>query len=735
MKTLRWGLAASALMACAVVAANGGDVLKSVNLNRGLKPASEAATLSAGALSVGQRKASKMKAGLLDMAATAAASPAMTLPQLKGQFPAMAFSAGNNGPMVTLNLTARRNPAAFASALRSLGATQISTYGRVVSAHLPVTALGAMDKMSDLLEARPALATTNRGAFVTQGDFALGAPQIRPPAVATGRTGAGLRIGVLSDSFNCLTTSPTAADDVATGENDPVDVLKDLPGCGGSDEGRAMVQLVADVAPGTKQSFYTAFDGEADFANGIVALADAGANIVVDDVIYFDEPFFQDGIVAQAADAVVARGVPYFSSAGNQARASYESVWRSGSGALVEPTSSGPQFNFDPNGNVTRQQVTINRGATLRLALQWDEPYASTAADAPGSASDIDVYLVDAAGNVVAASAANNLGGDPFEFLNYTNTTAAARTLFLVIEVFSGPVPGRIKYINYGSSSVAFAFATNSGTAIGHTAAAGVFSAGAAPFFNTRACYGGPTVLESFSSRGGTPILRNASGARLPAPIVRQKPDAVGPDGGNTSFFIQVFNVPASARPIPECQDTDGLPNNFFGTSAAAPHLAAVAALLKEAAPFATVDQIYSAMRSTAEDMGTPGVDFDSGYGFVQAPLALTAAVDTTPDPFAFNDVSVRLPLILVPSNPVRITGITAYTPIAISGNPLAVYSVNGGPFTRKPGLVGNNDRVRLLQLSPLGRDRQSTAILTVGGTSASWTITTSGLIRVKYQN
>ena len=117
-------------------------------------------------------------------------------------------------------------------------------------------------------------------------------------------------------------------------------MLKDLPepDCteSGTDEGRAILQLLHDVAPAAKLAFYTASVSETDFAAGIIRLADAGAQIIVDDVIYFAEPMFQDGIIAQAVDAVKARGVTYFSSAGNDERQSYEATFkRSGDARVV----------------------------------------------------------------------------------------------------------------------------------------------------------------------------------------------------------------------------------------------------------------------------------------------------------------------------------------------------------------------------------------------------------------
>ena len=59
--------------------------------------------------------------------------------------------------------------------------------------------------------------------------------------------------------------------------------------------------------PGSPQAFYTAFVSEEDFADGIRALATAGSKVIVDDIIYFAEPMFEDGIIAQAVDDVSSR--------------------------------------------------------------------------------------------------------------------------------------------------------------------------------------------------------------------------------------------------------------------------------------------------------------------------------------------------------------------------------------------------------------------------------------------
>lgn len=163
---------------------------------------------------------------------------------------------------------------------------------------------------------------TNAGDATSQADFIHEADRVRA-SLPTGYDGTGVKVGVLSDSYNNLggANSDVTSGDLPAGVN----VLEDF-GSGGSDEGRAMLQLIHDLAPGADLSFATAFTGENGFADNIRALAADGADIIVDDVIYFAEPMFQDGVVALAVDDVVTNnGVAYFSSAGNNADKSYES--------------------------------------------------------------------------------------------------------------------------------------------------------------------------------------------------------------------------------------------------------------------------------------------------------------------------------------------------------------------------------------------------------------------------
>ena len=100
-----------------------------------------------------------------------------------------------------------------------------------------------------------------------------------------------MKVGILSDSYDNL---GTAKKGIKQGElpgpanpfhfNKPVEVLEDLDS-GGTDEGRAMLEIVHDVAPGSALAFHTAFLGEADFAQGIQDLADRGCQVIADDAL------------------------------------------------------------------------------------------------------------------------------------------------------------------------------------------------------------------------------------------------------------------------------------------------------------------------------------------------------------------------------------------------------------------------------------------------------------------
>ena len=512
--------------------------------------------------------------------------------------------------------------------LEALGLERGSAFGRMVSGWLPVGALELAAELGTLQAARPAVALSQVGSVTSEGDPAMFSDLAR---LFFGVKGRRITIGSLSDSYDCL---EGAAGDIAGGDLPParrITILDDSA-CPGSDEGRAMMQLIRDVAPRASQAFHTAFGGQADFANGIVELADqAGSEVVVDDVIYFAEPMFQDGIIAQAVDQVKAQGVAYFSSAGNGGRNSWDSADNGFVDSGVTGAFGGVRHDFDPGPGVDDLQSFIIAPGTTIFAFQWDEPAASVGVGAPGSASDVDILVYDDAGEFTTIGGFSfNIDGDPIEVFGIVNNTDGNLEINIGIELFEGPAPGFMKYvvfdprsesINDPPTSFPNEFQTDSGTNYGHSNAAGAAGVGASFWRQTPRFGVFPPRINAFSSAGGMPIFFDLDG--LPVDELRAQPRFTAPDGGITTFF--------GGRDGFGNIDPNGA--NFFGTSAAAPHAAAVAALMLEADRSLTPDEVYDILEVTALDMDDPatpgfdfGFDFGTGHGFVNAIAAVLLA-------------------------------------------------------------------------------------------------------------
>ena len=170
------------------------------------------------------------------------------------------------------------------------------------------------------------------------------------------------------------------------------------------------------------------------------------------------------------------------------------------------------------------------------------------------------------------------------------------------------------KYIVFRGELTIAEHNNGTSTLVGQANSAGAMAVGAVLYSNTPAFGVNPPTIASFSSIGGTPVNG----------VVRSKPEFTAPNGVNTSVNLGGPNI-----------DGDGSPN-FFGTSAAAPHAAAVAALLingknKFYNEVLTPAQVRSILTSTALDMSTPGFDFISGAGFLRADEAMATFAAPTP--------------------------------------------------------------------------------------------------------
>jgi hypothetical protein len=301
-------------------------------------------------------------------------------------------------------------------------------------------------------------------------------------------------------------------------------------------------------------------------------------------------------------------------------------------------------MDFDPaaaDGDETFG-LTVEKGATLNIDLQWAEPWH-------GVKTDLDAFLLDASGELlevedkdgessVVGSAEDNIGvgQKPVEVIQWENDTEADAEVQLVINQFQQIQPGTpqprlkvallengrgVKETDYPESSEGDIVGP---TVFGHSGASAAISTAAVRYNN-------PSKPENFSSRGPVkhyfgPVL-NGSPAPATGEQVISKPDLAATDGGANTFF--------------------GLSQagiwRFFGTSAAAPHAAAVAALVRQANPGASGAQVRAALTETAQPVGAFGADA-VGAGLVDAfgavkKLALppTVTITKAPEPLGRN--------------------------------------------------------------------------------------------------
>ena len=272
--------------------------------------------------------------------------------------------------LVNVWLDGKQSLPAVRQTLSALGANvsaELPTYRQgVIAAYVPVER--AIDAAllpgvrSVTLEHRPQLRV---GKATTQGLATIHADKLN----ALGFKGQGVTIGVLSDSFNTVPNSVNtdhAAQDIKSGDlpgpgnpfgdTQPVVVLDEDP-VPGTDEGRALLQIVYDIAPKSKLCFATAFTGEVQFAANILKLADpkgkCKANVIDDDVGYSNEPVFSDGVVALAVDQVKADGVAYFSSAGNDNSGNYIATFNPISDADARTKFAGNLVLGNVDSNLT----------------------------------------------------------------------------------------------------------------------------------------------------------------------------------------------------------------------------------------------------------------------------------------------------------------------------------------------------------------------------------------------
>ncbi|WP_382307843.1 S8 family serine peptidase [Herbiconiux sp. UC225_62] len=441
-----------------------------------------------------------------------------------------------------------------------------------------------------------------------------------------GVDGSGVTVGVISDSFDRDPSALTTPDDdVAAGVlpgpgnpcgfETPVEVVHEAS-ADATDEGRAMAQLVHGIAPGARILFASAGQDDLTFATAIADLADAGADVIVDDITMLSDPFFQDGPIGVSIRDVERHGVAYLAAAGNftaLGATGYPSAGLPISSWATEayrpapcPTdvltelaaqdvASADCMDFDPGEGVDATDGIVFSatpdGAAVTFALQWAEPFGAAqgtfrfALVRPDGG--VDLGPANASGLPTVIGATGTVEG-AYDFVIVRDTSLGASALVTpAMKLLLARADPFLRAVEHSSSKGGDVVGP---TITGHAGAPQTIAVAASP-------YDSPLAVEYYSSGGPTTTYFRYDpdvspvATPLPEPIVTSKPDVTGVDGGFTTFFGSSVGPGVYA---------------FYGTSAASPAVAAVVALGRELRPEASLETVRTALSQTAVPLASP---------------------------------------------------------------------------------------------------------------------------------
>jgi hypothetical protein len=514
-------------------------------------------------------------------------------------------------------------PGGNPSSVKTISRSRLAPY-RTAPATVAFSAELTPDGLSALNHALlPALLRT--GSVDSEGDTTHRAILAR---TRYGTTGAGVNVGVISDDVLYLdqlqANSDLPAVGIATGQSglSPSAAFE-------TGEGTAMLKIVHDIAPGARLFFASGEPWSNGFYQNILDLRfQSHCDIIIDDLDDVYEPTFSDGYLSLAVNQVTNDGALYFSACGNQGDLSrgtsscYEGDFNSG-GSLTIPGRGvvGEVHNY----GTAASPILYNRARVgTSVFLFWADPF-----DASGN--DYDLYVTDSTGTVLKSSSTDTQNGtqEPLEV-----ATAGANDRIYVVRRAGAT---RALHLTCGHDITGGLALATTGQTRGQSSAVAAFAVAAAPATNDYG-FGGPfpgsfsasSPTEYFSADGPRRMFFDVSPSHRTTAItpgnflygtnggaVRLKPDIAAADGITTS-------VPGFAP--------------FYGTSAAAPHAGAIAALLKSyvtasdpspppgvtvLGPRLTTAEMRTVLTSGTLDVDARGVDRDSGYGLVMPILAI----------------------------------------------------------------------------------------------------------------
>ena len=514
--------------------------------------------------------------------------------------------------------------------------------GDLVQARVPVKVLPQIAGLAYVTAITlPSYGLAAVGSKLTEGDGLLDFDDLRSQLAVTG---SGVTVGVLSDGIFGLADAIASGDlPTTTLTRDGADKLVSTTGgvistsfradgnleggLGGATtgaEGTAILEIVHDIAPGAQLRFAN-FATDLEFIAAVDFLA-ANSDVVIDDISFTGMPYDQSSDVStNTADELNSSTNPirgHYTSVGNFALKHYQGTYvNSGSDGASLFGVTGALHQFGPTAGTTdcfgldtrlANVMLVGPGQVAVIQLTWGDTFGA-------ATTDYDLYVrTNDTGQLVTSSTSDNPGvtKEPTETVAFVNSGASARFYDIFIQnfangsapktfdmfVLAGGVPcsngAILNYNTLGSSVPAQS-----------DAGGGVVSVGAIDADDP-----GIDDIESFSSRGPT-----NNGVT--------KPDVAAIDGVSVT-------------------GSGGFPSTFFGTSAAAPHVAGLAALLLEVNPellsgkqgddpAADRAALRAAILDNAVDLGAAGVDNTFGSGRVAGVASGQAVAVTTPTPTA----------------------------------------------------------------------------------------------------
>ena len=388
-----------------------------------------------------------------------------------------------------------------------------------------------------------------------------------------GFSGAGIKIGVIDAGFTnaeLLLGTELPANPQTRCYTTETDSPTDLSRCDQSEHGTLVAESIIDIAP--EATLYLASVRSAgDLADVVDWMISQDVSIINMSLGWlFDGP--GDGTSPQPHSPLntLARAV------------SNDILWVNSAGNSGTASWLGVAADTDGDGllefEAGQERLNVELNEATLVQLRWNGNWNA-------EATDLDLHLFDAAGNPIAQSLnpqEGSAGNHPYE-LAFPNTDGNA---YIEITTRTAELPRWIQIMLWNGS-----IAGSTGGSItnpAESANSGMLTIGATHWDNTQ-------IIEGYSSRG-------------PTPDGRIKPDLVGIVCGHTAL-----------------RDT------FCGTSQAAPHIAGLAALVRQKFPDMNAQDIRQYLMSHAQDRGTPGQDNNWGAGFAVLPSPPSPTPTSTP--------------------------------------------------------------------------------------------------------